>query len=357
MGDEKNACSEGLEEIEPLLSNLKIEDEPKRGGPYNLRPRKPKENGVSNASKKRKVTHKTEREMKTQDMAEEIHSNRFPSLKLTKIKTEKDQDPIDQNSKAFRADTKKTKEIEYPPQSISIKTESHPFSSSYHSADETQLTKAEYESDINSPPNYSQPLQTLLPKDTERARSDDTVNKHREKAQTNQLIPHNPTGELYLPCCLVKKEINSEEDLFSTLHSSRIVDKTGCKFIMAEYNWSEKHLRLVPGLNILATCKNIECTKHLEGVVCPRGWFPERKGYCPLDGEVFNATCPQCKKSIIPDDSLGFGFYNCSFQLTYKLHKQPKHTTEIMKKENTIYFGKYRPLNETLDILQVRMSV
>ena len=342
MEDKKKARSYGDQAIEELFSKLKIEEAPGRERPYSLRSRKPrgaKENGAGYIRKKHKETHKKKREIKKQGKENSRKSsNPILSVKLPKIKVEKDDGSIEQ----------------YLTHSISIKTELYPFNLPYNPGDESQHSRAEYLSDIKPPLNYFFQSLSLLHEDAEHRRQIDTLGCQLEQSH---LTTPSSTGELNPSCRLTEKKIYSEEDLFSFMNICRIVGKTGCKFIMAEYNWSEKHLRLVPGLNILAICTNFDCTKYLEGVVCPRGWFPERKGYCPLDGEVFNATCPLCKISITPDNSLGFGFYNCDFQLTYKLHKQPKHTTEIMKKENTIYFGKCKPAKETIDILQVRMSV
>ena len=154
------------------------------------------------------------------------------------------------------------------------------------------------------------------------------------KEQSKQFAPifYKP---IVTECC-----INEGKYIFNILQNCYSVDKNKLELIAVEYNWMERHLKLEQGLNLLADCKNCDCKHFMQGVVCPRGMFRDRNGYCPLDMEMYKAKCPTCKQKISPDESFGFGFYDCDFQITYKLVEQKKHIMIQKGSENVFYFRK-----------------
>ena len=166
----------------------------------------------------------------------------------------------------------------------------------------------------------------------------------------------NPAPTQYRPN-IIKEKVTKERDLFKLLEECHTSYGSEMGFFAVEYDWTEIHLKLERGLNILATCKNYKCTLGMGGVVCPRGTFTARNGYCTLDKETFKVICPKCKQSIRPDESFGLGFYECSFQLTYRLVNQPEHQTRIAGKPNVFYFGKLCPFRERFTYLEAQISI
>ncbi|KAI6650471.1 hypothetical protein LOD99_5908 [Oopsacas minuta] len=128
------------------------------------------------------------------------------------------------------------------------------------------------------------------------------------------------------------------ERLFRTLPSTDITDRYS--YARVSVDWSEKHLQIVPGANLLATCKNFECEFFLKDVICPRGLYPERNGYCPMDGEIYRIKCPICKQRITPDASIGIGFFRCVFKVSYMLRASKGRTVELKAAGDTLVFAK-----------------
>ena len=115
----------------------------------------------------------------------------------------------------------------------------------------------------------------------------------------------------------IQQHTDEQTDVFSLLEGTNITKADG--YCCCEVDWSEKHLQVEPGLNILATCKNIDCICYLKGVICPRGLFQARKGYCSFDREIHGVTCPICKQRIAADISFGVGFYRCEVVVEFML--------------------------------------
>ena len=155
----------------------------------------------------------------------------------------------------------------------------------------------------------------------------------------------------------IKRRVAHGRELFRLLEVCRTSSEYKIGFISVKYDWTETHLKLERGLNILATCKNDECALHMEGIVCPRGSFVDRNGYCTLDMELFKVICPRCKQNITPDESFGFGFYDCSFKLTYRLVSQQEHRTSVDGNSGLFYFGKFCPFREKFLFLEAQIAI
>ena len=170
--------------------------------------------------------------------------------------------------------------------------------------------------------------------------------KQIEKAHTSEYVPH-----------IIEKYVSENNDIFRILQDCYTVNNNELGFIAVEYNWKERHLKLEQGLNLLALCKNCDCDYHIEGVICPRGMFRNRNGYCPLDMELYKVKCPSCKQRIIPDESFGFGFYDCDFEITYKLVEQKEHRMKQEGSANIFYFRKLSVLANIFEYFEAQISL
>ena len=122
-------------------------------------------------------------------------------------------------------------------------------------------------------------------------------------------------------------------------------------------DWREQHLQVVPGVNFLATCKNYECSMYLENVICPKGLYPERNGYCSMDSEIFKIKCPVCRKRISPDRSIGIGFFRCTFKVSYMLRASKHRSVEMRATGETLMLAKCsKPNDEMFLYLELRLS-
>ena len=151
--------------------------------------------------------------------------------------------------------------------------------------------------------------------------------------------------------------VNEGKDIFDILQNYYTVSNNELGFIAVTYNWKERHLKLEQGLNLLANCKNCDCENFIQGVVCPRGMFRDRNGYCPLDMELYKVKCPTCKQRITPDGSFGFGFYNCDFQITYKLVGQKEHKMRQEGRYKVFYFRKLSVSWNLFENLEAQISI
>lgn len=126
--------------------------------------------------------------------------------------------------------------------------------------------------------------------------------------------------------------------VMSILSGTNIINSNmyGC----SEVNWTDTHLQVQPGLNILAVCKNVECKFFLKDVMCPNGLYPERNGYCSFDREIHKVNCPICKQQIRVDNSFGFCFFECKFEIRYKLNDGKRGKIEKKASNNMITFAK-----------------
>ena len=113
-------------------------------------------------------------------------------------------------------------------------------------------------------------------------------------------------------------------------------------------NWREQQLQVVPGVNFLATCENNECPMYLKNVICPKGLYPERKGYCSMDSEIFKIKCPVCKKRIFPDRSFGIGFFRCAFKVSYMLRASQQRSVEMRATGDTLVFAECSKPNDEM---------
>ena len=163
-----------------------------------------------------------------------------------------------------------------------------------------------------------------------------------------------PAPKEYKPI-IIQEEVNADKNLFKLMHEyhTRVGDQIG--FIRVKNNWWESHLKLEHGLNILATCLNDKCKLRFEGIVCPRGNFMNRNGYCNLDMEVFKVSCPRCKQRITQNESFGFGFYECGFRLNYRLTNQQEYQMEMEGNPTTFYFGKLCSFKERFLFLEAQI--
>ena len=127
-------------------------------------------------------------------------------------------------------------------------------------------------------------------------------------------------------------------DIFNLLSGTNITKAN--EYCCREVDWTEKHLQVELGLNILATCKNVDCPFYLDGVICPRGLFPARKGHCSFDREIHKVACPICKQKIAPDLSFGIGFYGCKFELEFMLADGTEHLIPFEAVGNTFVMTK-----------------
>ena len=156
---------------------------------------------------------------------------------------------------------------------------------------------------------------------------------------------------------VIKENANKRKNIFRILQDCYTGHYNQLGFIAVEYNWKERHLKLEQGLNLLALCKNYDCVNHIEGVVCPRGIFRDRNGYCPLDMELYKVKCPSCKQRIIPDESFGFGFYDCDFEISYKLVEQKEHRMKQEGSANIFYFRKLSVSWNLFEYLEAQISI
>eukprot|EP00800_Vazella_pourtalesii_P015676 TRINITY_DN4297_c0_g1_i6.p1 TRINITY_DN4297_c0_g1~~TRINITY_DN4297_c0_g1_i6.p1 ORF type:complete len:277 (-),score=29.99 TRINITY_DN4297_c0_g1_i6:161-955(-) len=156
---------------------------------------------------------------------------------------------------------------------------------------------------------------------------------------------------------VIKEYVNEKKNLFKILQNCYTVANNELGLIAVKFNWKERHLKLEQGLNLLADCKNCDCEHFMQGVVCPRGMFRDRNGYCPLDMELYKAKCPTCKQKISPDESFGFGFYNCDFQITYKLFQQKEYRMRQEGSGNIFYFRKLSVLANLFEYLEAQISI
>eukprot|EP00800_Vazella_pourtalesii_P015677 TRINITY_DN4297_c0_g1_i7.p1 TRINITY_DN4297_c0_g1~~TRINITY_DN4297_c0_g1_i7.p1 ORF type:complete len:314 (-),score=36.27 TRINITY_DN4297_c0_g1_i7:161-1102(-) len=168
----------------------------------------------------------------------------------------------------------------------------------------------------------------------------------KELFPTTKYVPH-----------INEEFVDEEYDIFEILQNCYTVANNELGLIAVEYNWMERHLKLEQGLNLLADCKNCDCEHFMQGVVCPRGMFRDRNGYCPLDMELYKAKCPTCKQKISPDESFGFGFYNCDFQITYKLFQQKEYRMRQEGSGNIFYFRKLSVLANLFEYLEAQISI
>ncbi|KAI6650470.1 hypothetical protein LOD99_5907 [Oopsacas minuta] len=155
---------------------------------------------------------------------------------------------------------------------------------------------------------------------------------------------------------ITKEEVTKERNIFKMLQHCYTTHVNEIGFIQVKYNWPQRHLTLVQGLNLLVTCKNHECEQYMQGVVCPRGMFSDRNGYCPLDSELYKAKCPTCKLKITPDESFGFGFYQCSFQLTYMLMDQREYRMKLENSSKIFYFRRFSILSSKFRFMEAHIS-
>ena len=195
-----------------------------------------------------------------------------------------------------------------------------------------ELSKTEKDTDDNSEKLSNGPsqiiAQNLIPDTT--PDSTFSIPQNNQNNTTNQIphdISHNTQQDILqdIPQGFTTHEASQEleshteepTDVFSLLERTNITNANDYGY--CEVVWTERHLQVEPGLNILATCKNVDCPCYLSGVICPRGLFQARKGYCSFDREIHSVTCPICKHRIAPDISFGIGFYRCEVELDFML--------------------------------------
>ena len=80
------------------------------------------------------------------------------------------------------------------------------------------------------------------------------------------------------------------KDIATKLAGTNIIEPT--KYGSCEVDWTDPHHPVVPGLNILAVCKNDHCEFHLKDAMCPKGIYPENNGYCSFDKDIHKVHCP-----------------------------------------------------------------
>ena len=137
--------------------------------------------------------------------------------------------------------------------------------------------------------------------------------------------------------------LTDKDRLFDSLAATDITNKSGYKQIQVD--WTERHLQVTPGVNLLVMCKNDLCEFYLNNVICPRGLYPDRNGYCPMDREMFMIKCPICKLPISPDASVGIGFYRCEFQISYMMRSAKSRSVELSATGDTLVYAKFGKAN------------
>ncbi|KAI6650473.1 hypothetical protein LOD99_5910 [Oopsacas minuta] len=135
---------------------------------------------------------------------------------------------------------------------------------------------------------------------------------------------------------------NQTEDALSFIDNvfSEIASR---HLVMIEDNWSKCAIAPIPGINLIAVCKNLEIHDTLKTIICPMGMFVGANGYCSVDREIYRLTCPQCKFKIIPDNSLCLAFYQCKYTITYqteKMNSKSGETIEGIVKDNELVYGR-----------------
>ena len=177
--------------------------------------------------------------------------------------------------------------------------------------------------------------------------------------QVDQFVieqPKQSKPKKYIPK-ITEEYVSENNDIFKILQNCYTVANNELGFIAVKYNWTERYLRLEQGLNLLANCKNCDCKNYIQGVVCPRGMFRDRNGYCPLDMELYKVKCPTCRQRITPDESFGFGFYDCNFQITYKLVGQKEYKMRQEGRHKVFYFRKLSVSWNLFEYLEAQISI
>ena len=149
-----------------------------------------------------------------------------------------------------------------------------------------------------------------------------------------------------IPVVDTKTNNDAKMNPFDLLAGTDITDKHF--YSRATVDWREQHLQVLPGVNILAICKNYECSMYLENVICPKGLYPERNGYCSMDSEIFKIKCPVCKKRIPPDRSIGIGFFRCAFKVSYMLRASKHRSVEMKATGDSLVFAKCSKPNDEM---------
>ena len=134
-----------------------------------------------------------------------------------------------------------------------------------------------------------------------------------------------------------------KDKIFELLAETDISEKFGYKRMPVD--WTDTHLQVTPGVNLLVMCKNYKCDFYLKNVICRRGLYPERNGYCPMDREIFMIKCPICKLPISPDASIGIGFYKCEFEVSFMLRSRESRSIELCASGDTLVYAKCSKAN------------
>ena len=153
----------------------------------------------------------------------------------------------------------------------------------------------------------------------------------------------------------IKIKVFTLKDLTSMIAATNIIN--GHKYGSCEVNWTDSHLQVQHGLNILAVCKNVECKLYLKDILCPKGLYPDENGYCSFDVEIHKVKCPICKQRIRADNSFGFCFYECKFEMSYMLDDDTSDKMKMKASNNKLLFAKCsNNLNGHLQYLDIQFQ-
>ena len=162
------------------------------------------------------------------------------------------------------------------------------------------------------------------------------------------------TDPQYEPCSPVKST-GQDVDIFQLLEGTDVTNAS--QYACCDVTWNEEHLRVVNGINFLATCKNVDCPLFLKGVVSPMGTYGHRKGLCTIDREMQGITCPRCKKLIQPDSSLGIGICNCKFEVRFKMKNEKERMIKCATQTNQLVLVKcFKLSSQKFDFLEIQIS-
>ena len=178
--------------------------------------------------------------------------------------------------------------------------------------------------------NFETPEDTP-PKGQNESSKESAVSVVNLDKSTNEIIPKEAQSKIEPKPLLIN-------NIATMLAGTNIIDPT--KYGSCEVSWNDPHLQVLPGLNILAVCRNIDCKFHLKDVMCPKGIYPENNGYCPFDKEIHKVHCPVCKQRIKFDNSFGYCFYQCKFEIKYMLDNNNSGKLNMEASNNTLIFAK-----------------
>ena len=83
------------------------------------------------------------------------------------------------------------------------------------------------------------------------------------------------------------------------------------------------------GLNFRGTCKNPDCSASNRYVYVKKGFYPDFKGVCILNIEIFEMNCPVCNVYLGDRDISGILIYKCRLEIVGKVVGKEKFTYTV----------------------------